>query len=325
MIQLFKWFGCPGGASGRPGLVKGLPGMEQTQRIGIIGGSGLGQHLLMPGDGETVDIQTPFGPPATSPILANWKGIPVAILSRHGAGHVLNPTQIPYRANIYALKMLGCRWILASGAVGSLNENMHPRQLVLVDQAIDRTLHRVATFFDHAAVHVDFAEPVCEKLRTIVYDSRSELTADAVVHPRGTYVCMEGPAFSTRAESRLHRSWGGDLIGMTLLPEAKLAREAEISYASIALITDYDAWKPHPQGQPALELMREIISHLQIASENALHLIRAALGRIWEARTEDFPSHRALELAIFSDKAKIKPESQKQLQAIWGKYFPGTH
>ncbi len=325
MIQLFKWFGCPGGASGRPGLVKGLPGMEQTQRIGIIGGSGLGQHLLMPGDGETVDIQTPFGPPATSPILANWKGIPVAILSRHGAGHVLNPTQIPYRANIYALKMLVCRWILASGAVGSLNENMHPRQLVLVDQAIDRTLHRVATFFDHAAVHVDFAEPVCEKLRTIVYDSRSELTADAVVHPRGTYVCMEGPAFSTRAESRLHRSWGGDLIGMTLLPEAKLAREAEISYASIALITDYDAWKPHAPGPAPQELMREIISHLQVASENALHLIRAALGRIWEARTEDFPSHRALELAIFSDKAKIKPESQKQLQAIWGKYFPGTH
>ena len=299
--------------------------MEQTQRIGIIGGSGLGQHLLMPGDGETVDIQTPFGPPATSPILANWKGIPVAILSRHGSGHVLNPTQIPYRANIYALKMLGCRWILASGAVGSLNENMHPRQLVLVDQAIDRTLHRVATFFDHAAVHVDFAEPVCEKLRTIVYDSRSELTADAVVHPRGTYVCMEGPAFSTRAESRLHRSWGGDLIGMTLLPEAKLAREAEISYASIALITDYDAWKPHAPGPAPQELMREIISHLQVASENALHLIRAALGRIWEARTEDFPSHRALELAIFSDKAKIKPESQKQLQAIWGKYFPGTH
>ena len=296
--------------------------MEQTQRIGIIGGSGLGQHLLMPGDGEAVEIQTPFGPPAAPPILASWKGIPVAILARHGAGHVFNPTQIPYRANIYALKMLGCRWILASGAVGSLNENMHPRQLALVDQAIDRTVHRVGSFFDHAAVHVDFAEPVCGKLRNIVYESRSDLTVDAVVHPRGTYVCMEGPAFSTRAESRLHRSWGGDLIGMTLLPEAKLAREAEISYASIALITDYDAWKPHTPGQAPMELMREILSHLQVASENALHLIRAALGRIWESRAEEFPSQRALELAIFSDKAKISAEARQRLDAIWGKYFP---
>lgn len=296
--------------------------METTDRIGIIGGSGLGQHLLMPGDGQAVEIQTPFGPPAAAPILANWKGIPVAILARHGAGHVFNPTQVPYRANIYALKMLGCRWILASGAVGSLNENLHPRQLVLVDQAIDRTAHRAGTFFDHAAVHVDFAEPVCDKLRNIIYESRADLAADAVVHPRGTYVCMEGPAFSTRAESRLHRSWGGDLIGMTLMPEAKLAREAEISYASIALVTDYDAWKPHPQGQPPLELMREIISHLQVASENALHLIRAALGRIWESRNQDFPSHRALELAIFTEKTKIDGDARRRLEAIWGRYFP---
>ncbi len=304
--------------------MQGLIDMETTNRIGIIGGSGLGQHLLMPGDGQAVDIQTPFGPPAAQPILANWKGIPVAILARHGAGHVLNPTQVPYRANIYALKMLGCRWIVASGAVGSLNENLHPRQLVLVDQAIDRTVHRVRTFFDHAAVHIDFAEPVCEKLRTIIYESRTDLAADAIVHPRGTYVCMEGPAFSTRAESRLHRSWGGDLIGMTLMPEAKLAREAEISYASIALVTDYDAWKPHPQGQAPLELMREIISHLQEASENALHLIRAALGRIWEARNQDFPAHRALELAIFTDKAKIDQDARRRLDAIWGKYFPSA-
>ncbi|MGC9259806.1 MAG: S-methyl-5'-thioadenosine phosphorylase [Phycisphaerae bacterium] len=297
--------------------------MEQTQRIGVIGGSGLGQQLLMPGDGQAVDIQTPFGPPAAAPILANWKGIPVAILARHGAGHILNPTQVPYRANIYALKMLGCRWILASGAVGSLNENLHPRQLVLVDQAIDRTVQRVSTFFDQAAVHVDFSEPVCEKLRNLVYESRTELATDVVIHPRGTYVCMEGPAFSTRAESRLHRSWGGDLIGMTLMPEAKLAREAEISYASIALVTDYDAWKPHLQGQTSMELMREILSHLQTASENALHLIRAALARIWEARNQDFPAHRALELALFTDKAKITPEARWRLEALWGKYFRG--
>jgi 5'-methylthioadenosine phosphorylase len=297
--------------------------VEQTQRIGIIGGSGLGQRLLMPGEGRAVDIQTPFGPPAAAPILADWKGIPVAILARHGAGHVLNPTQVPYRANIYALKMLGCRWILASGAVGSLNENIHPRQLVLVDQAIDRTMHRASTFFDQAAVHVDFSEPVCEKLRNLVYESRQELVADAVVHPRATYVCMEGPAFSTRAESRLHRSWGGDLIGMTLMPEAKLAREAEISYASIALVTDYDAWKPHPQGQAPVKLMREILDHLQAASENALHLMRAALPRIWEARKEDFPAQRALELALFTDKAKISSESRQRLETLWGKYFHG--
>ena len=160
--------------------------MDTTDRIGIIGGSGLGQHLLMPGDGHAVDIDTPFGPPASAPILAQWKGIPVAILARHGAGHILNPSQVPYRANIYALKMLGCRWILASGAVGSLNENVHPRELVLVDQAVDRTLHRAGTFFDQVAAHIDFAEPICEKLRHIVYESRADLPPGVTVHPRGT-------------------------------------------------------------------------------------------------------------------------------------------
>ena len=292
------------------------------ERIGIIGGSGLGPRLLSPGQGRAVALATPFGPPAAPPILADWEGIPLAVLARHGDGHVYNPTQVPYRANIFALKLLGCRWILASGAVGSLNETFAPRDLVLIDQAIDRTAHRPGTFFDDAAVHVDFAQPVCEKLREILYQSRVDLPGSVAVHPRGTYLCMEGPAFSTRAESRLHRAWGADVVGMTLLPEAKLAREAQISYASIALVTDYDSWKPHPPGQPPRELMREIVDHLAGATENALALIRAALPRLWAARNEEFPPHQALELAIWSDKSKISDPARQKLAPLWERYFP---
>ncbi len=292
-----------------------------TERVGIIGGSGLGEQLLAGGHGQAVDIQTPFGPPSGPLILAQWQGVPVAILSRHGRGHCLNPTQVPYRANIFAMKLAGCRWILASGAVGSLDERLAPRTLVLVDQAIDRTVHRVGTFYERAAVHVDFADPVCPDLRAIVAAAGEELKDRVQIHPGGTYVCMEGPAFSTRAESKLHKSWGGSVIGMTLMPEAKLAREAEIAYASIALVTDYDCWKPHPTDKPLGELMKEIVSHLQSASDNALNLIRTAVPRIWEARTREFASQRALALGIWSDKRQISPDEQARLAPLWGRYF----
>jgi 5'-methylthioadenosine phosphorylase len=306
-----------------------------TQRIGIIGGSGLGNALLARGKGVAVKMRTPFGPPSADLILLEWGGVPIAFLARHGVGHALNPSQVPYRANIFALKALGCQWILASGAVGSLREEIAPRDLVVPDQIIDKTYRRVPTFFDgpgpakpkkapdiSGVAHVEFAEPFCERTRQILMETAKNVNLDgAKVHGKGTYICMEGPAFSTKAESELHRSWGAHLIGMTAMPEAKLAREAEISYALVALATDYDCWKPHTAGQTKQALLSEIIGHLHAATDNALKLIEAAIPAIWAARGEDFPAHRALELAIWTDKSKISASEKDRLKVLWGKYF----
>ena len=210
-------------------------------RVGIIGGSGLGNALLAAHAGgagaESVEVGTPFGKASAPVMLAEMGGAPVAFLARHGVGHTIPPSAVPFRANIWALKSVGCRWIIASGAVGSLREEIVPRDLALVDQIIDKTTRRVETFFDEAgggAVHVELAEPMCGKLRGILGEAAGTVKGRRV-HGSGTYVCMEGPAFSTKAESLMHRLWGGDLIGMTAMPEAKLAREAEISYALVAL------------------------------------------------------------------------------------------
>ena len=294
--------------------------LKMKDRIGIIGGSGLEELLRQVDHSQAVEIETPFGRPAAPPVLCDWDGVPVAILARHGVGHLLNPSQVPYRANVYALKAVGCRWIIASGAVGSLNEAMQPRDLVLVDQTIDRTVQRTGTFFEDAAVHVEFAEPVCQVLRQIIMETAHRNLPSLKVHERGTYLCMEGPAFSTRAESMLHRTWGVDLIGMTIMPEAKLAREAEISYASIAMVTDYDCWRPHQAGTAKL-LLEEIIGHLQAATANAMALIRAALPQVWAKRHEEFAAHRALELAIWSDRAKISTPARDKLGLLWSHYF----
>jgi len=299
-----------------------------TPRIAIIGGSGLGQALLAltQGQGQTVSIDTPFGRPSADPVLLDFDGVPIVFLARHGVGHPLSPSAVPYRANIFALKSLDCRWILASGAVGSLRDAIAPRHLVVPDQIIDKTTLRPGTFFDpgvSAAVHVEFADPFCNVLRELLLDASAGLPT--TVHRKGTYVCMEGPAFSTRAESEMHRLWGADLIGMTAMPEAKLAREAEISYALVALATDYDCWKPHAPGGGGASskqaLLAEIISHLHAATDNALALIRAALPRVWEARSRDFLAHHALELAIWTDRAAIAPEARHRLHLLWGKYF----
>lgn len=294
-------------------------------RIGIIGGSGLGQAILAEARGEPASVDTPFGPPAAPPILMDWEGVPVAFLARHGIGHVFNPSSVPYRANIYALKALGCKWILASGAVGSLQENIHPQDLVIPDQLIDKTTQRPPTFFDRdagAVAHVEFADPFCPDLRRILLDAADSLNlAGSSVHTQGTYVCMEGPAFSTRAESLLHRAWGAHLIGMTASPEAKLAREAEISYALVALVTDYDCWKPHDPAQTKQALLAEIISHLHAATANALTLIRRAVPDVWAAREARFATHNALELAIWSDKSQIPPDKRERLKLLWAKYL----
>ncbi|MHC4736920.1 MAG: MTAP family purine nucleoside phosphorylase [Planctomycetota bacterium] len=210
--------------------------------IGIIGGTGLGDALVEHlEDGEFHDIDTPFG------FVGKLGKRRIAFLNRHGKGHKLSPSEVPYAANIFALKKLGVHTLISSGAVGSLREEIAPGNLVIVDQFIDKTFKRQSTFFGgYGAVHCEMAEPVCGRLRKMLADTAKDI--EAKTHPEGTYVCMEGPQFSTQAESLMHRGWGGDLIGMTAMPEAKLAREAQICYALIALASDYDCWRPHKAG-----------------------------------------------------------------------------
>lgn len=288
-------------------------------RIGIIGGTGLDQALGAEG-GQSTTVDTPFGAPSAPLVLTRWQDVDIVLLQRHGPGHVLNPSEVPYRANIFALKQLGVTHIVASGATGSLRENIHPGELVIIDQVIDKTHKRASTFYDHAAVHVSFAEPFCPVMRRWLLEAASRL-AGTKVHDGGTYVCMEGPAFSTAAESHMHRAWGGDLIGMTCMPEAKLAREAEIAYAMVALPTDYDCWKPHDPNVPAGDLLTEIIGNLNKASAAGIALIKAALTDLSPLRQQPSPAHEALKLAIWSDKTKIDPAQIKRLDVLWGSRF----
>jgi 5'-methylthioadenosine phosphorylase len=301
-------------------------------KIGLIGGSGLGQALAGQTEGVRHQVDTPFGKPSDAIVETTWANVPVLVLNRHGPGHLLNPSQVPYRANVFALKQLGCSHIIASGAVGSLREEFKPRHLVIADQVIDKTHKRPGTFFEQAAVHVEFAEPFCPILRQILIESGRAVTAaqEHSVHDRGCYVAMEGPAFSTRAESLMHRIWGGDLIGMTAMPEARLAREAEIAYALVALVTDYDCWKPHDapkQEKPdPFALLNEIIANLQAATNNAIELIRKAVELISHKPADqlDSPAHHALRLGIWSDKTKIDSDEVKRLGPLWMKYFGTT-
>jgi 5'-methylthioadenosine phosphorylase len=301
-------------------------------RIGLIGGSGLGAEMAQQTEGRRHDLETPFGRTSDAIIETEWSGLPIFFLNRHGPGHLLNPSQVPFRANIFALKQLGCTHILASGAVGSLREEYKPRHLVIPDQIIDRTYRRPGTFYEHAAVHVEFAEPFCPVLRRILSEAGKE-REEFKVHDGGCYVCMEGPAFSTRAESLMHRLWGGDLIGMTAMPEAKLAKEAEISYALVALVTDYDSWKPHapasgdekpaPAPPDPFVLLKEIIANLEAASANAIALMRRAV-EMMATRTDELkqcPAQHALQLGIWSDKGRIDPTERERLAPLWGKYF----
>ena len=280
--------------------------------IGIIGGSGLGEMLGALGSGETHDVDTPFGKPSAPIVTTEVDGVPVALLSRHGEGHLLNPSRVPYRANLFALKKLGVTQVLASGAVGSLREEIAPRGLVIPDQVIDRTFRRAGTFYEELAVHVEFAAPFCPRLRRALLSS-----GDA--QDGGTYLCIEGPQFSTRAESELHRRWGADLVGMTAMPEAKLAREAELCYAVIALATDYDCWRPHRFEVDQLQLLQEIIGHLRAATENALALIRRALPLV--SAQGDCGCRSALKLGIWSERAKIPAEVRERLAPLLGKYL----
>ena len=287
--------------------------------IGVIGGSGLEEVLRQLGPGEVREVPTPFGPPSGPVHLTEVGGARVALLKRHGEGHVHPPSKVPYRANVWALKSLGVTHILATGAVGSLREEVAPRTLVVPDQVIDRTHQRVGTFFEDLAVHVEFANPFCPSLRKLLAVCATGFPVR--VHHGGTYVCMEGPAFSTRAESELHRSWGASLIGMTVMPEAKLAREAEICYALVALPTDYDCWRQVPQHLEGGELLQEIIGNLRAGSASALELIRRAVTALAAAAPKPCACQSALDLAIWTDRARIAPETVRRLQSILGRHL----
>ena len=287
--------------------------------LGIIGGTGLGEALGALGQGEVREVDTPFGRPSGPVTLTELAGVPVALLSRHGEGHMLNPSQVPYRANIYALKALGVTHVLASGAVGSLREEVAPRHLVIPDQIIDRTYRRAGTFFEDLAVHVELAAPFCGSLRNALVKGSAGFPTR--IHQGGTYVCMEGPQFSTRAESELHRSWGAALIGMTAMPEAKLAREAELCYAMVTLPTDYDCWKPHPGHLDQAKVIEEILSNVKVATQSALDLIRRAIPHVATLGEKPCACQSSLALGIWSDRSRISPETRARLAPILGKYL----
>jgi 5'-methylthioadenosine phosphorylase len=285
--------------------------------IGVIGGSGLYRMEGMT-DVEEVALQTPFGDPSDVITVGRVEGVSMAFLPRHGRGHRISPTEIPVRANIWALKSLGVEWVISVSAVGSLREHIAPRDLVIPDQLFDRTRSRVNSFFEGGiVVHCTFAEPFCSTLSKLLLDSAREL-GDVTVHEGGTYVCMEGPLFSTRAESQTYRSWGMDIIGMTALPEAKLAREAELCYATIACATDYDSW--HETEESVTVEM--VVSNLSANVANAQRILRAVARKIpadRSANTCECPS--ALATAIMTDHSKIPPEAREKYSLLIGKYL----
>ena len=282
-------------------------------QIGIIGGSGL-YDMAELSDRREVHVPTPFGPPSGPYVTATLRGRPVAFLARHGAGHRLMPSELNYRANIFGFKTLGVEWILSASAVGSLRQEYAPLDLLIPDQFLDRTRGRISTFFGRGLVaHVGFGHPVCGRLADIVHESASR--AGAHVHKGGTYVCMEGPQFSTKAESNLYRSWGMDVIGMTNLQEAKLAREAEICYVTIALITDYDCW--HPDHDHVTVDM--VVANLTQNARMAQQVIANAVERLPIERSCECAS--ALATAILTRRDAIPDEARRDLWPIVGKYL----
>ena len=282
-------------------------------KIGVIGGTGL-EDIEGLTDIKQVDIDTPFGKPSDAITAGKLDGVGVAFLPRHGRGHFISPTELPARANIYALKTIGVEQIIAISSCGSFKQEFAPGHLLIPDQLIDRTRNRVNTFFtDGIVAHVGFAEPFCRELSQILYESARE--ADATVHAKGTYVCMEGPAFSTRAESRLYRSWGADIVGMTALPEAKLAREAELCYAMIACITDYDSW--WESGKPVD--VATVVKILHTNADIAKRIVKLAVKKIPEH--SDCHCIHALEGAIITAPEKIPAAQKKKLGLLIGKYI----
>ena len=282
-------------------------------QIGVIGGSGLYQ---MPGfeAHQEVRVETPWGAPSDAYIVGALAGKEVAFLARHGRGHLLSPSELNFRANIYGFKSLGVERIVSLSAVGSLKEEHKPLDFVIPDQFFDRTRGRVSTFFgDGLVAHISFSDPICPQLSDLLFEACRSQQVNA--KKGGTYLCMEGPAFSTKAESNVYRSWGMDVIGMTNLQEAKLAREAEICYVTVAMVTDYDCW--HPDHDAVT--VSEIIAHLVKNAESAAKVVAAAVAAMPAKR--ECKCGSALAHAIITDKAKAPAATLKKLELIVGKYF----
>ena len=288
--------------------------MSQPQaRIGVIGGTGL-YDIEGLGDIKEVYPNTPFGKPSDAIMVGRLGGVGIVFLPRHGRGHRISPTEVPYRANIYALKSLGVEFIISSNSCGSFKESIKPGHLLIPDQIIDRTRGRISTFFSEGIVaHIPFADPFCPVLSDIVYQAAKE--AGATVHEGGTFIAMEGPAFSTRAESHLYKSWGADIIGMTVLPEAKLASEAEICYASIACVTDYDSWHETHEAVSVEAILTTMRNNIDFAKKT----IKLATGRIPAKR--ECVCATALGGAIVTDPSVIPAEQKKKLDLLIGKYI----
>ncbi len=281
-------------------------------RVGVIGGSGLYEMDDLQ-DVREEWVDTPFGSPSDHYILGRLGDVEMVFLPRHGRGHRYNPSEVNYRANVFGMKKLGVGWIISVSAVGSLKEEIAPGHVVVIDQFIDRTRGRPSTFFEGGIVaHVGFGDPVCPVLRGILLEAARE--AGATVHDGGTYVNMEGPAFSTRAESQLYRSWGASVIGMTNLTEARLAREAEISYATLAMATDYDCWY---EGHDDVTV-EQVIAVLRANVDTARRIIRLAAPKV-AAHDGSPPMGRALANAIISDPAALSPERRAALWPIIGR------
>lgn len=286
-----------------------------TAQIGIIGGSGLYQMPELK-DIEEVRVETPFGAPSDAFIVGTLEGVRVAFLPRHGRGHRFTPTELPFRANIYGMKLLGVESILSASAVGSLQEQYAPLDMLIPDQFFDRTRARAheSTFFgDGIVAHITFAQPVCQQLGDTLESACRQTKVN--VHRGGTYLCMEGPAFSTKAESNVYRSWGMDVIGMTNLQEAKLAREAEICYATLALVTDYDCW--HEEHDAVS--VETVVEYLHKNVRNAQNILREAVKSL-SGSDQDCSCRSALKNAIFTAPDLWPAETTKRLEAIIGKY-----
>jgi 5'-methylthioadenosine phosphorylase len=287
--------------------------LVQQAEIGIIGGSGL---YSMPGlsDIHEVSLTTPFGAPSDIYVLGTLAGRSVAFLSRHGRGHRFMPTEINYRANIHGMKQLGVERVISLSAVGSLKAEHHPMEFVIPDQFIDRTRHRVDTFFgDGLVAHIGFGDPICEETAKVATEACRQ--AGVNVKSGGTYLNMEGPQFSTKAESNLYRSWGLDVIGMTNLTEARLAREAELCYATVAMVTDYDCWHPEHEHVTADQIVAVLLKN----AENACSVVRQAVAAL--PQTRGCKCGSALKNAILTQKSAVPPATLERLRLLVGKYF----
>ncbi len=287
--------------------------MEAKAQIGVIGGSGLYDMAGFSGHNE-IRLETPFGAPSDPYLVGDFAGKRVAFLARHGRGHRISPSELNYRANIFGFKMLGVERIISVSAVGSLKEEHAPLDFVIPDQFFDRTRGRISTFFsDGVVAHISFADPVCPQIAKQLHLGCARVGVQGTFG--GTYLCMEGPAFSTRAESNLYRSWGMDVIGMTNLQEAKLAREAEICYATIAMVTDYDCWHEAHDAVTVEQIVKTLLQN----AENAKRLVADVIGQLPGERVCGCGS--ALRHAIITDRAAISEEAKKRLEPIIGKYL----